>query len=149
TGIFVGMEEIYGPRGGRGLAQRVGRATFTDTLKNYGPLAGVTDLAFKVLPPVLKLRIGLNAAARTFSRVSDQVTSVEETPDAFLYNIHQCPSCWSRTGADKPVCHVTVGFLQLGMRHVSGGHDFRIQEVKCRAMGDDTCQYIIPKDPIS
>ena len=148
TGIFVAIEEIYGPRGGRGLAQRVGRATFTDTLKNYGPLAGVTDLAFKVLPTVLKLRIGLSAAARTFSRVSDQTTSVEETTDAFLFNIHQCPSCWGRTGAEKPVCHVTVGFLQLGMRHISGGKNFRIQEVKCCAMGDEVCQYIIPKDPI-
>ena len=63
TPILVAMEEIYGSRGGRGLALRAGRATFKDTLENYGPLTGVTDIAFKVLPTVLKLRIGLNAAS--------------------------------------------------------------------------------------
>ena len=149
TSILVAMEEIYGTRGGRGLALRAGRATFKDTLENYGPLAGVTDIAFKVLPTVLKMRIGLNAASRTFSRISDQVTTVEETPDSFLYNIHQCPSCWGRKKAEKPVCHITVGFLQMGMKHITGGHDFRIQESKCLAVGDEVCQYVIPKDPIT
>ncbi|HKZ44056.1 MAG TPA: 4-vinyl reductase [Anaerolineales bacterium] len=149
SAILVAMEEIYGHRGGRGLALRAGRATFNDTLKNYGPLAGVTDIAFKILPTVLKLRIGLSAAARTFSRVSDQATTVEETPDSFLFNIHQCPSCWGRFGADKPVCFVTVGFLEMGMKHITGGHLFQIREVKCRAVGDDVCQFVIQKEPIS
>ena len=96
TGILLGeWKRSMGQLQDRGLAQRLGRATFTDTLKNYRTLAGVTDLAFKVLPPSLRLqRIGLNAAARTFSRVSDQVTSGEKIPDAFLYRCSiECPSC--------------------------------------------------------
>ena len=149
TSILVAMEEIYGPRGGRGLAQRAGRATFNDILKNYGALAGVSDLAFKVLPLLFKMRIGLSAVARTFTQVSDQLTSVEETPDTFLYNIHKCPSCWGRESAEKPVCHVPVGFLQESLKWVSGGHNFRVQEGKCFAVGDDVCQFIIQKDPIS
>jgi len=149
TAILVAMEEIYGPRGGRGLAQRAGRATFNDILKNYGALAGVSDLAFKVLPLLLKMRIGLSAVARTFTQVSDQYTTIEEQPDSLLYNIHKCPSCWSRTGADKPACHVPVGFLKASLKWVSGGHDFRINEIQCFAMGDDVCQFLIQKDPIS
>ncbi len=42
------LEEMYGPRGGRGLALRAGRAAFADALRNFGALAGVGDLAFKV-----------------------------------------------------------------------------------------------------
>lgn len=149
TAILVALEDIYGPRGGRGLAQRAGRATFKDILDNYGAMAGVSDLAFRVVPLGLKMRIGLNSAARTFSNVSDQTTSVSEEKDHFLWTIHRCPSCWGRKGADRPVCHVTVGFLQSALAWVSGGHDFRINEIKCCAMGQDVCEYLIQKEPIS
>jgi hypothetical protein len=57
---------------GRGLALRAGRATFTEGLRNFGALAGVGDLAFKVLPLSAKLRIGVPAMAKIFSQTSDQ-----------------------------------------------------------------------------
>jgi hypothetical protein len=72
TAIHIALEELYGPRGGRGLAQRAGSETFNDSLKNFGALAGVSDLAFKVLPLQSKLRIGLPSAAKIFSTVTDQ-----------------------------------------------------------------------------
>ncbi len=62
TALLLALEELYGPRGGRGLALRAGRATFKDILDNYGAMAGVTDLAFKVLPLQLKI------PGRPFSR---------------------------------------------------------------------------------
>jgi hypothetical protein len=64
SAINQALEEMYGPRGGRGLALRAGRATFADALKNFGALAVAGDLAFKVLPLQVKLRIGLPAMAR-------------------------------------------------------------------------------------
>ncbi|KAB2860150.1 MAG: 4-vinyl reductase, partial [Anaerolineae bacterium] len=63
TALNVALEEMYGPRGGRGLALRAGRATFAEGLKGFGALAGVGDLAFKVLPLPAKLKIGLPAMA--------------------------------------------------------------------------------------
>ncbi len=149
TAILVALEEIYGPRGGRGLALRAGRATFKDILDNYGAMAGVTDLAFKVLPLQLKLRIGLNSAAKTFSEASDQTTSVQEVDNTIIWTIHRCPSCWTRQGSDKPVCYVTIGFLQAALNWVSSGREFRINESKCCAMGDAACEFVIQKDPIS
>jgi hypothetical protein len=62
----LALEEMYGPRGGRGLALRAGRATFDDALKNFGALAGAGDLAFKVLPLEAKLHIGVPAMAKNF-----------------------------------------------------------------------------------
>jgi len=35
-----GLETVYGARGGRGIALRIGRATFSMGLKNFGALAG-------------------------------------------------------------------------------------------------------------
>src|SRR4030042_2576450 len=50
TAINMALEEMYGPRGGRGLALRAGRAAFADSLRNFGALAGAGDLAFRGLP---------------------------------------------------------------------------------------------------
>jgi predicted hydrocarbon binding protein len=147
--IHVGLEELYGPRGGRGLALRAGRTTFNVALKGYGALAGFSDLAFKGLPLQTRIRIGLPAAARIFSQVSDQLTSVEETQGTYIWTVHRCPTCWSRTGADKPVCNNTNGLLQALLTWVSSGSEFRVNESRCCAMGDTVCEFIIQKEPLS
>ncbi len=35
TAIHIGLEDMYGPRGGRGLALRAGRATFNDGAQEF------------------------------------------------------------------------------------------------------------------
>jgi predicted hydrocarbon binding protein len=149
SAINQALEEMYGPRGGRGLALRAGRATFSDVLRNFGALAGVGDLAFRVLPLQTKLRIGIPAMARIFSQVSDQHSTVTEAETDFIYTIHRCPVCWGRTNLDKPVCYIAVGLLQEGLKWLSGGNEFRVNETKCVAMGEPVCEFYIQKTPIS
>ena len=149
SGIGTALEEMYGPRGGRGLMLRAGRATFAEGLKNFGALAGVADLAFVVLPLHAKLRIGVPSMAKIFSQLSDQLSTVEEKDNEFIYTIHKCPCCWGRHNADKPVCFVATGLLQEGLKWVSGGNEFRVNELKCVAMGDDVCEFVIQKEPIA
>ena len=50
SAIISGIEELYGKRGGRGLALRAGRRMFSDILQSFGALAGVDNLVFKQLP---------------------------------------------------------------------------------------------------
>jgi predicted hydrocarbon binding protein len=147
--INLTLEEMYGVRGGRGLALRAGRTTFEDVLKDYGALAGVGDLAFRVLPTQAKVKIGLQAMARIFSEKSDQVTSVVEDDDNYRYIVERCPVCWGRTEAESPVCFYLVGLLQEGLKWVSGGKEFRVNEASCQAMGDESCEFVIFKDPVS
>jgi predicted hydrocarbon binding protein len=149
SAIGLALEEMYGPRGGRGLALRAGRATFSDALKNFGALAGVADLAFVVLPLHAKLRIGLPAFAKIFVQLTDQVTTVEEKENEIIWTIHRCPCCWGRHGADKPVCYIATGLLQESLKWVSGGNDFRVNESKCVAVGDEVCEFVIQKEPLS
>lgn len=145
SAINQALEEMYGPRGGRGLALRAGRVSFADSLRHYGALAGVGDLAFRMLPLQLKMRIGLQAMAKIFSTVSDQYTTVQELGDEFIYTIHRCPVCWGRKGSDRPVCFMPVGLLQEGLKWVSGGLEFSITETKCIAIGDPACTFTVPK----
>ena len=149
SAINQSLEEMYGPRGGRGLALRAGRATFADVLRNFGALAGAGDLAFRVLPLQTKMRIGIPAMAKIFSQVSDQYSTVVEAESAFVYTIHRCPVCWGRSNLEKPVCYIAVGLLQEGLKWLSGGSEFRVNESKCIAMGDPVCEFIIQKTPIS
>ena len=142
------IEEMYGPRGGRGLALRAGRASFADGLSEFGAMIGVGELAFKVVPLGTKLKVGLRAMAETFSKFSDQVTDVVEEEERFVYRIHRNPVCWGRS-SDRPVCFAAVGILQEGLRWVSGGKDFRVEEFTCIANGDDICRFAIYKEPLN
>ena len=149
TALNIALEEMYGPRGGRALALRAGRATFADALRGFGALAGVSDLTFKVLPLNAKLRIGLPAMANIFSQFSDQVSRVhEEGTDRMIYTLEKCPMCWHRK-TDKPVCHVGQGLLQEGLRWVSNGREFKVEMTTCMGKGDDMGRYVIYKEPIS
>ncbi|OGO75031.1 MAG: hypothetical protein A3K41_05115 [Chloroflexi bacterium RIFOXYD12_FULL_57_15] len=147
--INMALEDMYGPRGGRGLSLRVGRAIFADGLRNFGALAGVGDLAFKVLPLQAKLRIGLPAEAKIFSQISDQHSTVEEKENEFIYTIHRCSECTDRKGQDKPICFIAVGLLQESLKWVSGGNEFRVNESKCIAAGDSVCEFVVQKEPLS
>jgi predicted hydrocarbon binding protein len=148
SAMGTALEEMYGPRGGRGLALRAGRATFSDALRNFGALAGVADLAFVVLPLDAKLRIGLNAFAKMFVQLTDQETRVEEKDDEFIWTILTCPCCWGRRNEEKPVCYIAAGLLLESLKWVSGGSEFRVTETKCIAIGHDVCEFVIPKQPV-
>jgi len=139
--------ELYGPRGGRGLALRGGRAIFSKGLMQFGALAGVSDLAFKVLPLKTKLKIGIPAVARIFTQFSDQISNVEEMDDHFLYRIERCSECWQQK-SEQPICYIAVGILQQTLRWVSGGLEFRVDQIACKAMGEEACVFKIDKDPI-
>ena len=142
------LEEMYGPRGGRGLALRAGRASFAQGLRHFGALAAASDLAFKRLPLGLKLKLGIPAMAKVFSQVSDQRSTVVETASEFFYTMKPCPVCWGRK-SEKPMCHAGAGLLQEGLRWLSGGREFRVQEAKCVGCGDDACVLVVQKEPIS
>jgi len=141
------LEEMYGPRGGRGLALRAGRASFAQGLRNFGALAGAGDLAFKVLPLPAKLKIGIPAMAKVFSTMSDQKSTVEETSTEFTYTMKPCPVCYGRK-SDKPMCHAGAGLLQEGLKWLSGGQEFKVYETKCLGCGDDGCVLVVQKEPI-
>jgi hypothetical protein len=141
------LEEMYGPRGGRGLELRAGRAAFARGLPGFGPLAGVGDLAFRVLPLSAKLKAGLPALAKIFTQFSDQRSEVEDRGDFYTYTMNPCPVCWGRT-ADRPICFAGMGVIEEGLHWVSGGKKFRVDQIECVAAGGEICTYAIYKEPI-
>jgi predicted hydrocarbon binding protein len=148
SAVNQALEEIYGNRGGKGIALRIGRTTFSDVLKDYGDLAGVGDMSFKVMPLQDKIKYGLEAMARIFSEKSDQISMVIENEKEYLYQVKRCPICWGRSTEKNPICYYMVGLLKEGLNWVSGGKEFKITEEKCLALGDEACEFVIQKTPV-
>lgn len=145
--VNQGIEEMYGVRGGRGLNLRAGRATFKYGLRDFAPVLGIADLAFRLLPLLMKMKTGLPLFAEVFNRYTDQVVRVEEDEGHFFWHIERCPVCWGRH-SDKPCCHTAMGLLQEAVSWVSLGKSFRIRETSCIAMGDSDCTFVIDKKPL-
>jgi predicted hydrocarbon binding protein len=143
----LALENMYGARGGRGIALRIGRAMFSNGMKDFGALAGMASPAFQMLPLEKRLDIGINALASVFSRFSDQDSQILEVEDAYHFVVDISPIAWGRT-AERPVCHALTGIIQESMRWSSKNYEFHVQEIECRAAGNDTCVFKVNKKPM-
>jgi hypothetical protein len=145
--LMAALDQMYGPRGGRGLALRAGRACFKYGLKEFGPVLGIADLAFRLLPLHMKLKVGADIFCETFNKFSDQVVRLGEVEDQFLWENVRCPICWDRH-TDGPCCYLAVGILQEALYWVSGGKNFEVNETTCIGQGDEVCTIVIEKKPL-
>jgi predicted hydrocarbon binding protein len=141
------LEQMYGPRGGRGMSLRIGRAAFARGLKNFGVMRGLGDAAFRALPLEQRLDLGLQALASLFSHFTDQASSVAGENNSFLFRVEVSPFAWGRT-SDKPVCHALIGVIQECLSWASNGYEFHVWEINCRACGSDACTFRVNKTPI-
>lgn len=142
------LEQAYGPRGGRGLALRIGRACFKYGLKEYGSMLGLTQMAFRMLPLSTKLHSGAKTFADLFNKHTDQRVTIEEKETQFFWRIERCPLCWDRR-SEQPVCHLAVGVIQESLYWLSGGKIFNVEETTCIARGDPACTIVVDKSPFS
>ena len=146
--IQTALEDAFGPRGGRGLALRAGRACFKYGLREFGPELGLTDLAFRLQPLPLKVKNGCEALASLFNRFTDQPVCLEMDKEHIHWQVERCPLCWGRR-TDEASCHLIVGLLQEALYWVSGGKYFQVEETRCIARGDSTCTIVIDMEPVS
>lgn len=145
--LMQALDDMYGPKGGRGLALRAGRACFKYGLKEFGPVLGISDLTFRLLPLPMKLKVGADVFAETFNKFSDQVVQLSETETHFVWQNMRCPLCWQRK-TETPCCHLAIGILQEALYWVSGGKNFDVTETTCRACGAEACTILIDKKPL-
>jgi predicted hydrocarbon binding protein len=141
------LDEIYG-HGGSGIAMRIGRACFQQGLQDFGPSAGLTGLAFRLLPLNTKLSSGAKAFAGIFNQYTDQRVRVEEDAERIYWHIERCPVCWERR-TERGCCHLAIGLLQEALYWASNGRLFNVEEVACVACGAPACTIAIDKTPLS
>ncbi len=140
--LNTALDEMYGPRGGRGMALRAGRAWFAQGMKGFGALSGIGDPAFRRLSVNDRVRLALQAQAEIFTRFSDQNSHVETDGDSLRFVIEASPFAWGLQ-TEKPICHPLVGLLQECARWASNGRDYAVRETHCIACGDPVCIIVI------
>jgi predicted hydrocarbon binding protein len=138
------LDAVYGPRGGRGMALRAGRAWLVKGLNRFGALSGIDDPAFRTLPADERVRIALKALASIFTHFTDQPTELEDTPHSFRITVAVSPLAWG-LDSDKPVCHALVGLLQETARWAANGREYLVREVECTAAGGERCVFVVSK----
>ena len=145
--ISAALETIYGVRGGRGMALRIGRAAFAMGLKQFGVMRGMGDPAFRALPLTKRVEYGLQALSVLHNNFSDQTTGVRQEKNAYSFYIENSPMAYGRN-TEKPVCHAQVGIIQECLRWASNGYVFYVREVTCHAVTGGECVFRINKTAI-
>lgn len=140
------LHTMYGPRGARGLEMRAGRVAFNLGLREFGPLLSVSDLAMKLMPPSMKLKIILNAVTQVFDRFTDLKPHIREEKAQFVYHITQCSNCIAREPA--PHFYLARGILEESTAWASGGKRFLVEQCSCMGQGAETCAFNINKEPV-
>lgn len=140
------LHTMYGPRGARGLELRAGRMAFNLGLREFGPLLSVSDLAMKIMPPPMKLKIILNAVTQVFDRFTDLKPHLKDDKTHFVYHITQCSNCINREPA--PHFNLARGILEESTAWASGGKRFSVEQCSCMGQGAETCAFAISKEPI-
>lgn len=144
--IAEALEDVYGPRGGRGIALRIGRAMVTNGLNNFGALAGMASNEYRRLPVDKRLYIGLETLAAVFTRFSDQESSVQDMDTVYHFLAEPSPMAWGRP-LDQPVSHMLVGIIQATL-HWSTQHEYHVQELPPSENQSDESVFRVNKQPI-
>jgi hypothetical protein len=147
SAIQQALEELYGPRGGRGVALRSGRVFFKYFIRAFGDQMAMTSLDYRMLPTQNRVKSGLLSMAGTLSDLCSMHIVVSEDADTWYWQSDQCPWCWQRQ-MDECMCHFNVGMLQEYVTWSGGGKVYHVLETECIATGAPACTIRIEKKPI-
>lgn len=141
------LEEVYGTRGGRSIALRIGRAMVQGGLHHFGMLAGLAADEFQQLPLFKRAEIGLQALAAVFTRFSDQTSQVAEEDQHFVFSAEPSPMAWGRN-VDQPVSHMLAGIIQEALHYATQGFEYHVYELPPDDYDTDRAVFRINKQPI-
>ncbi len=144
--IQQGLYDMYGAKGARVFAIRGGEETFQHSLSKYDKVQKAARAAMGLGSTDVRAKLGLQFFSKFFNTVSDQVVRIDEDDNYYYWVIERCPMCWERQSAE-PVCHLGVGVLKAAANWATE-RNFRVQEIKCTAMGAEACVYAMDKQPI-
>jgi predicted hydrocarbon binding protein len=141
------LELMFGPRAGRGLALRAGRAFFKYSLRELGPSSTITELNFRTLPLSHKIEKGSYLLLDLFNGYAGKTFDLEVSTEVLRLHIEHCPLCWHRS-THEPCCHLAVGVFQEALYWISGGKHYCVEETACIAVGDPQCVVEIAREPL-
>jgi len=135
------VEEFYG-RAGKGMLQRIGRASFRYGVEEQATLMGVAGAAIKLMPQKTRIKFILTQMAKSLMDVNQDTTiEVQETPQGFVFADFSCGVCCCRK-AEHPICHLYIGSISEAVKWATG-QEYDVREIECRATGAEACRFLV------
>ena len=135
------VEEFYG-RAGKGMLQRIGRASFRYGVEEQATLMGVAGAAMKLMPQKTRIKFILTQMAKSLMDVNqDTHIEIQETPQGFVFADFTCGVCCCRN-ADHPICHLYIGSISEAVKWATG-QEYEVREIECRATGAEACRFLV------
>ena len=135
------VEEFYG-RAGKGMLQRIGRASFRYGVEEQATLMGVAGAAIKLMPQKTRIKFILTQMAKSLMNVNQDTTiEVQETSQGFVFADSTCGVCCCRK-AEHPICHLYIGSISEAVKWATG-QEYEVREIECRATGAEACCFLV------
>lgn len=140
--LQASLEKKYGTMAGRGLAVRSGRASFKYVLRKFNSQLGFTDLEFRLLPVITRMKSAGQSLAMLASELVGQKVCCESSDEYLTWRFEPT------AGHEKTACHLMMGLLQEAISWINGGKFYQVEEICCLGKGDTSCAIRIRKKPI-
>lgn len=135
--LQAAMRAYYG-RGARGTLLRVGERLWHHLLEDAA-LGGKTQAALiKRLPLTTRRKSILDLLAGLIGTQSNDIT-VHTLDLDLLFVDHVSPAADSQSDS-RPICFVTQGLIRESLFWATK-QGFDVEEISCKAMGNDTCEF--------
>lgn len=137
---------------GQADVTKVGRLSVQPALKNQGKLMNFAARnAIRFLPMSAQIKTVLSSIKSDVEKVyanEDHSVglSLEDRGNTWAYIDKGCACCVGKT-ADQPICWLWTGTLEESLNWLTG-KEFNVDQVACRAMGQDACVWEVDKRPL-
>lgn len=141
SALHSALEDLFGPKGGRGLARQAASSSFHTIFEALEPFqviaASIEEKPFEEMG----LR-GLNALSQALTSNAEIESTVREVDGGWQFDLVRCPVCWSRK-SESPVCSSIGGLIEECLRWCTGGQVFQAVETFCISQGAQACVFLI------
>lgn len=137
--LQAAMRTYYG-RGARGVLLRVGQRMWGLLLDDAALLSKAQAVLIKRLPFATSRKSILELLARSIGTQSGDITVHSLDLDLLLID-HVSPAAEGQHDS-TPICYVTQGLIRESLAWATG-QGFDVEEIACKAMGQDTCEFRI------
>lgn len=141
-------------RAGKSMTLRIGRLSAQYGVEQQSATFGLNTLvkASRLLPLPAQQKAGMAVLQNGFRKIASTIGQemglrLEDRGDKLAYIDATCAVCAGKQ-TDFPICWVFNGVLAQSTYWLTG-KEFTIQQVACRAMGDDACVWEVSKEPVS
>jgi predicted hydrocarbon binding protein len=135
--LQAALRSYYG-RGARGVLLRVGQRLWNLLLEDAALISKTQAALIRRLPLAMRRKSVLELLARLIEIQAGDITVHTLDLDLLLVD-HNSPAALGQR-ASNPICYVTQGLIRESL-YWATRQGFTVEEISCKAMGQESCEF--------